>query len=639
MADMETITILRVGTEEAVRSVNDLKQNIKDLKDNLAELEIGSEEYQDTLEELKVNQNALKDAMYATSTSMDDLTKAATGTGESYNALVHRMAALKEELRATDVSTEAGAKRFRELAGQVNMVNDRLKQMDAMQGNYQRNVGNYNGAVDRLVNSFGAMGRGAASVIAPVRGVTTGLKAMSATPAVAIIGLLANVLVQVVGALKSSEEGLEGATAAMGVFGGVSDALKVIMQGVGQAVGWVAEQLVGLAEKMGLVTDRMKERQEISKEEIRIAQMERNAIRLNAEDERDIAELRAKSVEREKYSVKERVAFLEEAGRKEAAIAERNRTLAKAEYDLIVRRNAQVKSSAEDLKKEAEAYAKLIKADTDYATAIRRNTQEINRLRREGAKVAGETADETVAALAKVTDAMINKTPTAVEKMVAAAKTAEAELKAINSELAEDFAATVDEVQDILDEFTDADAEAFKKQQASVKGRITALQGLVGATADVLGSLADMYEADGEQSEKSAQRAKALRAASAVIDTISGAVAAYMNGVKTIPVPSWAGIALGASNAAAVLAAGMAQIKQINATKVGDGGGGQTASIPATVPAPSVAPQVTSVRNITSASEEDRLNRMASDQRVVLVTSDLEVKEHQQRVRVQESTF
>ena len=48
----ETITILKVGTEEAVKSVNDLKDNIKLLKGNLGELEIGTQEYQNTLEEL-----------------------------------------------------------------------------------------------------------------------------------------------------------------------------------------------------------------------------------------------------------------------------------------------------------------------------------------------------------------------------------------------------------------------------------------------------------------------------------------------------------------------------------------------------------------------------------------------------------
>ena len=138
----EVITILKVGTDEAVKSVNDLKDNVKVLKQTLGDLDIGTEEYQNTLDELKVNQNALKDAMYATSASMDDLTKAATGTSESYNSLVHRMASLKEELRATDVSTEQGKTRFKELATEINNVNDRLKEMDAMQGNFQRNVGN-----------------------------------------------------------------------------------------------------------------------------------------------------------------------------------------------------------------------------------------------------------------------------------------------------------------------------------------------------------------------------------------------------------------------------------------------------------------------------------------------------------------
>ena len=131
----ETITILKVGTDEAVKSVNDLKDNVKVLKQALGDLDIGTEEYQNTLDELKVNQNALKDAMYATSASMGDLAKSATGTSESYNSLVHRMASLKEELRATDVSTEQGRTRFKELAAEVNNVNDKLKDMDALQGN------------------------------------------------------------------------------------------------------------------------------------------------------------------------------------------------------------------------------------------------------------------------------------------------------------------------------------------------------------------------------------------------------------------------------------------------------------------------------------------------------------------------
>ena len=39
----EIITILKVGTDEAVKSVNDLKDNVKVLKQALGDLDIGTE--------------------------------------------------------------------------------------------------------------------------------------------------------------------------------------------------------------------------------------------------------------------------------------------------------------------------------------------------------------------------------------------------------------------------------------------------------------------------------------------------------------------------------------------------------------------------------------------------------------------
>ena len=142
-AKKDSIVVLDIQAEGAVKSIGDLKNNVKALKSELEGLEIGTDEYQSKLNELKVNQNALRDAMYATSSSMEDVTNAAFGQGESYNALVHRMAALKEAWRAVDTSTEQGKQQFKDLSVQINDVNDKLKAMDAGVGNYQRNVGNY----------------------------------------------------------------------------------------------------------------------------------------------------------------------------------------------------------------------------------------------------------------------------------------------------------------------------------------------------------------------------------------------------------------------------------------------------------------------------------------------------------------
>ena len=151
----ETITILKVGTDEAVRNINDLKTNIKQLKDEISKLDIGSEDYQKTLGKLIANQNALRGAMNATTASMQQVLtdasaakKGSDGLATSYNGLVNQLAALRRELRSVDISS--GTEEFRRIADQVNVVNARLKELDALQGTYVRNVGNYKSAFNGL---------------------------------------------------------------------------------------------------------------------------------------------------------------------------------------------------------------------------------------------------------------------------------------------------------------------------------------------------------------------------------------------------------------------------------------------------------------------------------------------------------
>ena len=83
-------------------------------------------------------------------------------------------------------------------------------------------------------------------------------------------------------------------------------------------------------------------------------------------------------------------------------------------------------------------------------------------------------------------------------------------------------------------------------------------------------------------------------------------------------------------NAAAVLAAGYAQVKQMNSVKVGND------SSSAAVPAPAFSPYVAQVRNVTGQREEERLYQ---NQRVFLVYSDLEIANTAQRVKVRETEF
>lgn len=814
------VEVLRINTLEAANSVTDLKNNISELKrvingwteeteeggkkvkKSFEGLTIGTEEYQKAVTMLQENQAALRNAMYGTAASLEDVKKAAQGTSAeyrevdkltgktteltnaetlSYNELVRTLAKMKEEWRSTADEQERA-----DLGKKINAVNNRLKEMDASVGVYGRNVGMYANVVDQLGSSFQATAGGAGAMINPIKGATNGLKAMSATPVIAILGLLANIIDKLIKSLKSSEEGMESVTAAMGALSGVGDMITSVLQGAAQAVGWLAKQFVNLLDKLNLVSDKMKAKQEIAQEEIRIAKQQRDATMKNAEAERDIAELRAKAADKEKYSTKERIAFLEEASRKQEEVAKREKKAAEDEYKLIVKKNAQTKSSAEDLKAEADAYARMVQADTNYQNQVRANLKEITAARKEAAREAKERQKEAMDAekakieaekgileqeislmengsqdkLAKQKEVRQLEYELAVasakdkikvkedldrqlllleqiyhndldkmdrefenEQVAQAIKAQENKVAALTKGTAQQMQETINLRQMQVDTLAKMDGESeaeyearaiaaynalkearleyatWEEEQTALEwenrmftledGSMQALANQValkeheletihqlegesnaefrqrelaaekafydakkkqrdawistmtsaaGAVSGILGSIADMYESNTEMTEEEAKKAKNLRIASATIDMLQGAVTAYA-GAQSLGVPM--GPIIGAINAAAVVAAGIANIAKIRATDVSakSSGGGSTPTIPAAVSAPTIEPQVQETRTITSASEEDRLNRMADEHRVYILSSDLEADREQTRTRIAETTF
>ena len=187
--------------------------------------------------------------------------------------------------------------------------------------------------------------------------------------------------------------------------------------------------------------------------------------------------------------------------------------------------------------------------------------------------------------------------------------------------------------------------EDLKKQDKAAKEsekieqlKQRAIIGSVNAIGSVLGSVADMYEASAGDSEEAARQVKNIRIAEATINTISGAISAYMT-AQQLGFP-W-GTIIGAAQFATVLAAGMAQIAKIRNTEINKDSApsGSSSGISASVSAPTVTPQVSNVRNVTSASEEERLNQMASSQKVYILSSDIEASQRQRKVQVQESSF
>lgn len=602
----EVVTILKVGTDEAIKSVNDLKENIKTLKSNLGELTIGSEEYQNTLEELKVNQNALRDAMFATTASMEDVAAAAIGTSKSYNSLVHQMAALKEEWRATN--DEA---RRNELGKQIAEINQELKDMDASVGNFQRNVGNYESGVSGLVAKFDQWG-GVLKQMPPTLGaakesigkVGESMQLIGKQPILGIIGLLAPMIIKIT-------ESLKGNATAMDAVKKVMDALKPVMdffsgllervaQGLSNMVDWVLK-LAGQGAFDGFIS--------------KIAGVG-NAI-----------------LQYMLAPIKSAIAAVKGMG--------------KIIGDVFKGNWSDIKTHAKETGQEiADAYKEGFSFKANFQEGKAAGTKFIQGTRAKAVKNEAKAAGEEIGKeMAKGVEeglqlADVDKALAKGDSRLKAKFDAEkAEISAMDDWWAEEMASVDEDINTMFEENLDRLME-----QTKVKGKMTAEE-IVGVTMDVanatsglMSALADMYESDEKNAEKNAKKIKALRIASATIDMLNGAVGAFAQASATIPPPY--GQIVGAASAAAVIAMGVANINKIKATNP-TGGGTATASAPtpASVSAPNIDTGLQSVRNVTSASEEDRLNRMAKEQRVYILQSDIEAAGQQSKVQVAESSF
>ena len=652
----ETIQIIRIETGEAVKSVNDLRENVKILKDRLGDLEIGTTEYQDTLEELKVNQAAVKDAMYATTASMDDLAKSATGTSNSYNALVHRMAALKEELRATDVSTEQGKERFKELAAQINEVNDTLKDMDALQGNFQRNVGNYPGLMKTFSGSLDALDKGLKATSGGVGGLKEGFDALAVNPVITILGIVVSLFGSLADTLKEDETTMAAVNKAGVSLEPVFKFLKGILEKVVNIAADLITKASAFVQSNGLIPKIIDGVVGVGNAILKfvvapfkgvieaIKVFKEQGVRGLGDAAKAFAnEMKTGISFKSNYQAGESIVDAITAG-----IKDKKKDVSAAGKDVI-------KPLKDGIDKEMD---KMIQ---DLDKELDKMNQELDKKQEDANKIANSIAQGRLANLDKAAKHQLELNDILVEDdREKAEKAYQIQLSANERRLAalEQFAqdaldrGDIDAYLEYEQEAADLEVEIetnalrekkrLREQDAKdakekAKQQMEVMQSVASATSGILGSIADMYESDEKNSEKNANKIKGLRIASATIDTISGAIGAFMQAVQTIPPPL--GAIVGGVQAAAVTAAGIAQIAKIKSTKVSGSASNSAPTAPAVTSAPVRTMDIQQVRSVTSASEEDRLNQMASDQRVVLVMSDLEVKQNQSRVQVAEASF
>lgn len=606
MTETDTIQIIRLDTGEAVRNIADLKKNIHDLKEALNDENITWEQQQAIIKALELNQAALKNAMHATTASLEDVAAAASAANVnfdeqnnlikngaySYNALVKRMAELTEEFRST-----GDAARRADLGAQIKSVNDELKRMDAERGNFQRNVGNYKSAADGFAEVLRAFPPTLGKTATEVKNIGTSLQLVGKQPILGMVGLLAPVIMKIADGLKDNETALGAIDKLMEAMRPVADFFAGILEKIAGWLSQAVDYILELGEKSGI------EFKNIVSGAVGVGnallQFILTPIRNTIAGAKSLGQVLQQVFKGQ---------FKEAAKTAKDAVKEIGDNF-KTGFDF--------KGNFEAGKKIGEEFAAGLKS-------TKRNAKDAGQ----------EVAEEAVKPLLRGWDYMQKMMKSREDMMAQWTKENEEIVQAETDAIGAELQAWLDEMEAAQWAEIEAERKADEDRKALQKARIQAAFGYANAVSSVLGSIADIYEADSEADEEAAKKAKALRTAGAIISTLSGAVGAFTSTWTAAELPYTAKLVLAPLNAAAVLAAGYAQVKQINAVQVGKGGNAVVAS-----PTPSFQPSLVRTQNITGQNEEERLNRMASNQRVYLVYSDLEVANTGQRVKVRETEF
>lgn len=365
----ETILRVLVDNNKAIAQIAEWNQLIDEQKAKQAELSQARRDGTISEGDYQKAMAASRNEVAAYSKQVQSLTKEVQNNVTQTNASSDSLASLRAQLsNATkefdnlSAAEREGAK-GQELAKHINTITTQLKTAEEGTQRYYRNVGNYKNGI---VEAFTSMGGATGSMIGPLKNATLGLKTMSQTPVIAIMGLLANIIAKVIEKLKSSEDNMTAMTSAFGIFNGVGTMVNKILQSLGKGLAAVSGWLSKVADKLGLVSEEMKAEQQLTRDEMELHKKERENRMKNADDELEIAKLKAQAAEKLKYSAQERIAFLEEAAKKEEAISHRNLEAAAEEYRILQERSKLSDNSAEDNDKLAEAYEKMRQAETNF---------------------------------------------------------------------------------------------------------------------------------------------------------------------------------------------------------------------------------------------------------------------------------
>lgn len=658
-AQVKSMQELRAIIDENTGSFSELVARMQELKtgidDTNARIKQITKEYnggnmtvdgynqalQDNYEKLQ----KLRTEMGDVRSSLNASTKALLSAKGSYVEMSQTLGQLRNAYRQLSKEQREGAVGT-EMLGQIKLLDAELKEVDASMGNFQRNVGGYEEALKQVLPAQAGLiiDLGKLSVEGGgIPSLFTGMKNSIVGMTKAAIAFIATPLGMVLTALAAA------AGAAFALFNARN------------------KEIEKQADESAKALERQKEQMD----------------RLSADIDYSIRLLRAQGKEAEANA-------MQMQKYEDAVTASKNALESfQAEYEQMSKREKQ--ANEENLKTLQERYNAARDALEDYqqdldvayaaeVTAERKKNAELAEEQRKAAAEKQRITEETNAAIREANAAFRDETALMQAEQGSGTQTGDLALaqEQFRQELAA-FEAMVDEKQiaeELAMERRKLMLEQYGQEIADIQAKylkqetddlLKALDEEMNATYEagketlaietennkkrerlaveayknrmqLANQVATLLQTSAQLVGESTAAGKAAAIASTTINTWASAEEAYRAAFN--PGGVWSP-ALGAVYMTNAIATGFVNLKNIMAVNTSSGSGSgvssaaPTVSTPAVVTPPAVVQEVATVRSLTGASEEERLNQMANDQRVYLVYSDVE--QAGKRVQVQQS--
>lgn len=442
--------------------------------------------------ELKDSQSATNEEAKRQETAAKKTKAAVEAEAGSITALREANKILTAQRNATNISTEEGQKKIKALNQALDKNNAAIKDNVDAYTKQKIGVGDYTGALDKLVPGLGA-------TIDGFKGMTTSALSFLATPIGAVIGALGLAVGALTAYFKGSEEGQDKLAKAMAIGKVVMNGVLLVVEKLGgmlsSALEFIGDIGLAMVQKVSpqigkVLNEAIKAGNDIADLQDKIESEENDFIVRRAETDRQVAEIREQALQLEGDAKR---AKIQEAIDLEKSLADAETQHNQDKLKLI---DLEIKSSGaateEQKKQRAEALAAVISSEAEGYQATLRFQKEIEKLKDEAAKAEIERqkklfeASEVdraarIASVEKELKDRQDKITFAGKAEADANKSLTTELKGLYDDRDKSFKTMTDSIAQQIKNSTEAQKKAAEYEQQLTNAKI-GLAGQLGST-------------------------------------------------------------------------------------------------------------------------------------------------------------